>query len=150
MRTGLEPSAQRFTQRHCGEVTRPIMSPQGEGRGSPSQTLRASVPLDSGPCALWHCLYLALVIHSSSVILLSTRLCHLPNQIRNGLWLRLCFYTPLRVFCGWRGTYNPIPEPWIFWTRQEEKHLNIGSLCYGERLPERHSLNTNVLKFLRF
>lgn len=112
MRTGLESSARRFTQWHCGEVTRPIMSPQGEGRGSLSQALRASVPLDSGPCtALWHCLHLALVIYSSSVILLSTCLCHFLNQIRNGLWLRLCFYTPLRVFCGWQGTYNQIPEP---------------------------------------
>ena len=93
MRTGLESSARRFTQRHCGEVTRPIMSPQGEGRGL-SQTLRASVPLDRGPrAAVWHCLYLALVIYSSSVILLSTCLCHFLNHITNGLQLRLFLHS---------------------------------------------------------
>ena len=47
----LESSALQSTQWRWEEVTRSIKSDRGEVEGNPSQTLRTSVPLDSGPRA---------------------------------------------------------------------------------------------------
>lgn len=125
-----------------------------EAQGSLSWTPRAFMPLDGGPhAASWCCLYLAPNGYLLwAVILLSTCLCHFPNQIRNGPCLGPCLNPPITVLSAYaqhlkiRFLRPHNCEYWILWTRYWEECLRKGSSCYfcmWEAL-KRHSLDANL------
>lgn len=145
----LESSTLQSTQWRWEEVTRSIKSDRGEVEGNPSQTLRTSVPLDSGPrAALWHGLYLALSGYLQQCCYFAFHmLMSFLNWIRNGLWSGECLYSRLRALSGhaWHltvrflglhnCTLNFLNE--ILGEMSEKKGVCAPSAC--ERLPKRHN-----------
>lgn len=104
-----------------------------KARGSLSWNRRAFIPLDSGhvlPCdtaCTWH----RTIIYGSTVLLLSTCLCHFPNYIRNGLWSGLCLYIWLSGH-AWHLTIR-------FWGPQKTESIKF-SETESERSSEKKDL----------